>query len=380
MKIFAGIKFFAVIAIPFCSVTSVVAAESYYTDGVIERSLVFDMGDFGSKFYRIPALVTAADGTLVAIADRRFDSIADLPGKIDVVARRSVDGGRTWGDCIVVAEHDSIGGYGDPAVVVDRRTGDIIVISTHGNGLWQATPGHISVSRSKDNGKTWLPAVDINEQLFAPSGKIAACSAFASSGNALQLSDGRLMFALVTRQKGVEGFPVYAVYSDDGGQTWAVSENPATLNGDESKVVQLADGSLIMSVRNRYGGQRIFSYSNDRGRTWSEPRAVADLPCPACNGDLIRYSRDGYELLLQSLPAPYGFRQDVTIYVSDDHGASWKPDYRVVRAPSAYSSMTVLPDGSIGILTEEGVHDCGARQSNGYRIWFTRIPITLLTK
>lgn len=353
------------------------------------RSLVYNPGDEGSNQYRIPALVVTKDGALLAVADKRIDNINDLPGKIDVVARRSTDGGLTWGPYILIAEHDSIGGYGDPAVVVDKKTGEIIVISTHGNGLWQTTPGHISVSRSKDNGLTWEKAVDINPQILTTDslGKqpIKCNSAFATSGRALQLKNGRIIFALITRQAGVECFPVYAIYSDDRGHTWHVSKNPATLDGDESKIVELADGTLLMSIRNRWGGgryngKRIFATSTDKGTTWSEPQPGKSLHAAACNGSIIRYTHGGKDLLLHSLPAPGKFREDITIYRSDDNGGTWTPTHLVSRAPGAYSSMAELPDGSIGILTEEAIGNCGERQSGGYRIWFTRIsPEEFLT-
>ena len=99
-----------------------------------------------------------------------------------------------------------------------------------------------------------------------------------------------------------------------------VSKNPATADGDESKIVQLADGSLIMSIRNRFGSLRKFSYSHDRGETWSAPVPVEGLPDPRCNGDIIRYNRDGHDLLLQSLPGDPNGRNNVAIYVSKDGG------------------------------------------------------------
>ena len=337
------------------------------------RSLVFDLNTNGSKYYRIPGIVTAKDGSIVAVADKRIEHNGDLPAKIDIVVRRSTDGGRTWGEQITVAEHDSIGGYGDPAIVVDRKTGDILIICTHGNGLWQKTPGHISVIRSTDNGKTWGEPLDINPQIYTTTGekgKIQGCSMFASSGAATQLKNGRIMFAIVTRQEGVKEFPVYAVYSDDGGRTWKVSENPATTNGDESKIVQLKDGTVIMSIRNRFKGPRIFSYSKDNGRTWSEPVGIKDLPDPACNGDILRYDRNGYDLMLQTLPGSPTDRDNVTVYVSSDNGKTWPHKHRIVRGPSAYSAMTIRPNGNIGFLVEET-----ADNGDGFRLWFTELPI-----
>lgn len=336
------------------------------------RSLVFDKNTYGSKYYRIPALTTAKDGSIVAVADKRIETQADLPGKIDVVARRSTDGGRTWSEPVTVAGHNADGGYGDPAIVTDRRTGDILVISSHGSGLWEKTPAHISVSRSKDNGQTWEAPVDINPQIRAsiPGGGDVYEGWFASSGRALQLKDGRIMFALVTRKAGVEPFPVYAVMSDDGGRTWHVSQEAATLDGDESKIEQLKDGSLLMSIRNRRKGPRNFSKSTDGGKTWSEPWGEPTLPDPACNGDLMRYTHGGKDLLLQTMPGSATEREDVTVWISEDGGKTWPQKRRIVRCPSAYSAMTVLPDGKVGFLIEETSDNW-----DGFRLWFTALGL-----
>lgn len=343
------------------------------------RSLVFNMGDYYSQFYRIPAITTLPDGTLVAVADKRINSIFDLPGDIDVVARRSTDNGRTWGEYITVAAHDKFGGYGDPALVRDRRTGDLLVISLNGCGLWGDNPGNITVSRSKDGGLTWEAPVNINPQILTTDTdgpqSIKCNAAFASSGRALQLKNGRIMFVLVTRIKDVDGFPCYAIYSDDSGKTWHASKNPATLNGDEAKVVQLPDGTLLMSIRNRFSGPRRFSISKDNGTTWEEqPADFTALHDVACNGDIMSVRYNNRDYLLQSLPAG-PWRDNVTIYASEDGGHTWSYSYRVAVGPGAYSALTQLTDGSIGVLTEEGIHEIDSRHHNGYRIWFTRIPL-----
>lgn len=350
-----------------------------YKDGDRIRSLVMDGGDYNSKFYRIPAIEVLPDGTLIAVADKRIETSADLPGKIDVVARRSPDGGKTWGPYITVAEHNEDGGYGDPAIIRDRRTGDLIVISTHGNGLWNKAPGRTSISRSRDGGLTWEKPVDVSDQIFTtdPNGKqpIKMTAGFASSGRALQLKNGRIMFVLVTRQEGVDPFPCYAIYSDNGGKTWKASKMPATLDGDESKVVELPNGDVLMSIRARFGKTRKFAISKDKGETWKELTDYNDLQDVRCNGDIIPVKYNGRDVLLQSLPAGPG-RSNVTIYASYDGGKTWPRKCEVVRAPSAYSSMVLMPDGkTIAILTEEEAHNTDWK-NYGYRIWFTSIPLS----
>ena len=132
--------------------------------------------------------------------------------------------------------------------------------------------------------------------------------------------------------------------------------------------MQLADWSLIMSIRNRFGSLRKFSYSHDRGETWSAPVPVEGLPDPRCNGDIIRYNRDGHDLLLQSLPGDPNGCNNVAIYVSKDGGKTWPVKKTVVN----HSVGLLVDDNSarrrIGILTEEsatattattsGIHAC----------------------
>ncbi len=347
---------------------------------LLSKSLVFNLGDNGSKYYRIPAVVTLPDGTLVAVADKRIDSNADLPGRIDVVCRTSNDRGATWNPVVTVAEHDENGGYGDPALVLDRKTGDIVCIATHGEGLWTATPGksaRIVVMRSKDKGQTWSEPLDITDQFFTSTGEadkpVKGVTGFASSGRALQLSDGRLMFVDVVRtnpQPGWSQLSTYAIYSDDGGYTWTSSGVPSSTDGDESKVEELSDGRILMSIRNRKRGPRLFSFSSDRGDTWTPAVEQPELVDPACNGDLMAIERDGKRILLQSICADPTERRNVTIYASFDDGKTWPVSKTVCPEPSAYSALTQLDDGTIGIFIEESAAD-----GDGFRLWFSRLNL-----
>lgn len=350
-------------------------------DGVVMgRSVLFSPGDDGSKFYRIPAIEVLPSGRIVAVADKRIDSNADLPGRIDVVARYSDDNGATWSPQIDVMTNDEGGGYGDPCIIYDAREKALIVVATHGRGLWEEgghpSPARIVVSRSTDGGTTWSKPDDITDQFYGKPGDIKApiegLTAFATSGRGLQLKDGRLMFALISRRgnKKWEPLDVYCVYSDDGGRTWTSSGYPIDTDGDETKFVQLPDGRVMASVRTRQKSQgRKFSYSSDGGRSWSAPTRSETLIDPACNGDVINWhTTDGKELLLHSIPAPDG-RKDVALWTSADNGASWQRLRQTSYGPSCYSSIAFLPDGTLGMLTEE------ACQSGGLRIIFQRLNL-----
>lgn len=343
------------------------------SDALECRSLVFSGPDSISKFYRIPALATLPDGTIIAMADRRLETNADLPGNIDVVCRRSTDGGRTWSDVIEVAVHDQGGGYGDPALGLDRQ-GNLVAVFTHGNGLWQSVPGNhatICTSRSTDGGLTWSAPVDVTPGLFSQTpgqAPVTAITAFATSGRILTARDGSMWFVLVVRPDETKWGPLHAVAcrSTDGGRTWKAMPKAADTYADESKLLELPGGKLLMSIRNRNKGYRKFSVSTDRGRTWSEPVESTTLPDPACNGDIIALP-DG--TLIHSINNSHTDREKITLFASNDLGATWRPIYEVCPTPGAYSALTLIDPDTIGVLSEEN------SSAGGLRLWFSRINL-----
>lgn len=353
-----------------------------------ERTVLFNMGDYDSQYWRIPALVTAADNSLVAVVDKRGSSLGDLPNTISIMSRRSTDNGKNWSEPVVVAQGGNGKTYGDPAVVLDKKTGNLICMFVGDQGLWNATPYNrqgIYVSKSTDNGVSWSEPVAITDQVYANHSSWYA--GFAGSGHGLCLKDGRLMFVLAIRATSATWVPLhnYAIYSDDGGDNWTLSTNAATTAGDEAKVVELEDGDILMSIRNPSKGNRIFCKSTDRGQTWGKAYFETELKDPACNGDIIRYSystdegSEGKSRLLHSLPESTTTRENVTIYLSEDDGETWPIKKRLVDGYSAYSSLTVLSDGTIGALVEEGKWDSNLPGEDGFQLVFYRFTMDWLT-
>jgi sialidase-1 len=183
------------------------------------------------------------------------------------------------------------------------------------------------------------------------------------------------MFVAAIRETTAQVLYNHAVYSDDNGQTWHVSGRAST-SGDEAKVTELADGRILMSIR--HAGNRWYNISEDGGETWQPTTSTwYDITAPACNGDMIRYTSEnqGHDKnrLLHSVP--YGnSRTDVTVYVSYDEGETWPVKKCIVPYSSAYSSLCILPDGTIGLYVEEAY--AGA---SGYSTVFYNFSLEWLT-
>ncbi|KAK8876516.1 hypothetical protein M9Y10_006730 [Tritrichomonas musculus] len=330
------------------------------------EQVILQNGDDGSKYYRIPAIIRAPDGSLVTATDKRWYNQGDLPSKIDVVVKRSTDNGKTWGESIMVTPGLSDShGYGDASLVVDKTTGNILCMFTGIQGFWSSTaenPQHNFVSISKDNGKTWSEMKDITHMLYGincshPERK-EWLGMFLTSGSALQLRSGRIIVVGVVRRTGY-GVSNYAVYTDDGGETWDVGINAACTSGDESKVVELNNGSVLMSIRHK--PHRFFSISHDKGLTWSNWWDKPELIDPACNGEIKYYTStlDGYnkDRLIHSILYNSGGRKNLSILVSYDNGETWPVKKVLWPNGGAYSSLAFLDDGTIFCYYERDRED-----------------------
>lgn len=331
--------------------------------GFLLRTTLYRPGDHNSKNYRIPAIVTAGDGSLVVATDKRKYNDSDLPEDIDILVNRSTDGGRTWSEPLTLAEGTGVGhGFGDCALVRTNEEGGLIAVFVGGVGFWQSRPDNplrTYLCRSHDNGRTWSQPTDITHFILGPDCVVPEhrswWSSFFASGAGLRTSSGRLMFVAAVREDSLWMACNYLFYSDDDGETWQCSQK-ASPRGDEAKVVELSDGRILMSIRAE--GHRLYNISEDGGITWRDTTSVwPELEAPACNGDILHCTApDGRTLLLHSLP--YGKeRKDVTVFVSFDEGKTWPVRRTIVPYPSAYSSLCQLPDGTIGLYVEEAFND-----------------------
>lgn len=317
---------------------------------------LYSPGDYGSANWRIPALLCLDDGTLLAVNDKRKYNESDLPEDIDIVCRRSSDNGRTWSEPQTLVEGTGYKhGYGDPALV-QCENGDVLCLFVGGNGLWASTesdPIRSYVCRSTDRGLTWGEPLEITSLLWGSQAANPTCrdykSSFFGSGNALRLKQGphrgRIMVAAAMGRKNVNKLDNFVVYSDDNGLTWTISDKAFT-EGDEAKLMELADGTVLISVRR--SGARGCNRSADGGQTWGQQGTWPEMTTNACNGDMLRVNDT---LLLHSIPNSMQ-RRDVSLFLSTDEGCTWRSPVLLCEGPSVYSSLTLLPDGSIGAYAE----------------------------
>lgn len=348
--------------------------------GVIYKvqSAPFQPYDLGSHYWRIPAMVVlhhqqgenaSKNGRVVTMADNRFNHNGDLPQHIDVYERHSDDNGATWSTHKMVvgteADHALVGGnhgFGDVSLV-ECASGKIVAIMVGGPGYFGSTPSNPivpTIITSTDGGDTWSTPRTLTDELYNTTYTEGAVQgSFAGSGRGLMLQrqkdeqlNGRIMFAMSHRFAN-NNVQEYIIYSDDEGDTWKFSTQSAYSGGDESKLVELADGTVMISVRQN--GQRGYNKSTDGGVTWGTQAKWADIDGNACNGDILYVNK---HVMLHSYPNN-GKRKNVTIKASFDGGKSWSNPYVVCAPSSCYSTMDVTKDGDIAIFYEDNACSTG---------------------
>lgn len=313
----------------------------------LHRSLFSSDADGGVACYRIPALVTAPNGDLLAAIDERVPSCADLRGNrdINIVLRRSSDGGETWSAMETVADFPPGQSASDPSMIVDRETGAVFLFYNFMD--LDAAPDRyrLHVMTSTDDGATWSGPEDLTPQITKPTWRDDFM--FITSGRGIQTQDGRLLHTLVNLDRGV-----YVFGSDDHGATWHLIDAPIQ-PADESKLVELAGGAWMVNSRVNEAGLRWVHVSEDEGRTWTS-RPDSALIDPGVNASILRYpSTDGAKgPLLFINTASADARENLTIRVSHDEGRTWTEGTVLYPAAAAYPSMTMLDGGDVGVLFE----------------------------
>jgi sialidase-1 len=354
-----------------------------------EETDVFVGGQDDIDTYRIPSLICTNSGTVLAFCEGRRDNSTD-GSPTHLVLKRSIGNGGEWNPprrlgrapegrprerkmvwqpMQVLLSSKAAEAYMNPVPVIDQSSGAIsLVVNYYAHYDPQADAfggrGRVWIVQSHDEGITWSVPVDITSSVGNKE---------LGPGIGIQMRNGRLVA------------PAYdgVIYSDDHGKTWKAG-GKAPVSPNETQVVELADGSLMLNVRG--APRRTVVLSRDGGVTWGEPQPDPVLTDSelwgGCQASLIRYtsarSGHGRNRLLFANPADPKYRYDLTARLSYDEGKTWPVAKLIKKGPGAYSSMTVLPDGTIGILFEAG-NTYNGRVEDHAKLTFVRFNLEWLT-
>ncbi|MCX8139075.1 MAG: sialidase family protein [Thermogemmata sp.] len=321
-----------------------------------QKTVLFAAGQEGYHTFRIPSLLATPQGTLLAFCEGRKKGSGDS-GDIDLVYKRSTDGGKTWGPLQVLWD-EGANTCGNPCPVVERQSGTIWLLMTHNLGsdteaaiVSGKSRGSrtVWITSSRDDGRTWSPPREITAAVKKPEWSWYATG----PGVGIQLRSGRLLIPCDHKAEGGKTRRSHVIYSDDGGKTWHLGGSTGP-DCNECQAVELSDGTILLNIRT-YRPQhfrRLIARSSDGGKTFSEPVEDPALVDPVCQASLLRLSERGDELLFSN-PASTR-RQRLTVRLSPDGGKTWPHARLLHEGPAAYSCLALLPDGTCACLYEAG--------------------------
>ena len=327
---------------------------------------LFEPNTRGYWHYRIPGLVTLASGTVLAYCEAREGEGHDWD-PIDIYMRRSADNGVTWGPARKVVDRRDYGGgtMNNPSCIVDHDTGSVHLLFCHDYS-------RAYYMRSDDAGASFSEPVEITSAFGAFRQEYDWGILAVGPGHGIQMRNGRLVAPVwLSESKTRAHRPNRAavIYSDDHGASWHAGDlvPPTVANCNETEAVEMADGSVLLNMRNMgEERRRAITESLDGASDWQEPWLDRALLAPRCFGSICRYSwpvAGSRDRILFSNPdnlrgaegsTSHGLaeRRNVTIRMSYDGCGSWPVTKSVERGPSGYSDLSVSADGTILLFYE----------------------------
>jgi sialidase-1 len=326
---------------------------------------VFVAGEGGHAIYRIPSILRLSDGALLAFAEGR-DSKSDN-GANDLVMRRSQDGGATWEPVRTVLDLAGRSLNNPCAVQVTRGAHEgrvLLMFQSYPTGCGEgcvkpgddpATACLTLLVHSDDGGRTWSPPRDVTSSVRrgAPVTSVAT-----GPGVGIQLvggaNAGRILMPF--NQGPPNDWRVYAVHSDDGGDTWSmgdVAPEDGSGHANEVQFAERADGTVVLVARQFGGGsRRKVAASTDGGERWSTLQRALDLVDPSCMGGLITLRGGAGDRMVCTGPSSRTARLAGRAWFSDDGGRSWPRVVPIADGFFAYSVPVQLGPDRLGVLFE----------------------------
>lgn len=347
---------------------------------------VFVSGTEGFKSFRIPAIVKASNGDLLAFAEGRVAGSGDF-GDIDIVMKRSQDDGKSWSAIQTVAAYDNLQA-GNPAPVIDNtdpaypRGRLFLFYNTGNNHENEVRKGkglrEVWYKTSTDQGKTWSEPVNITLMTHRPNQpKVNPKYNFKEDwrsyantpGHAMQFTTGKFKGRIYIAANHSAGDPkpkstdyqAHGFYSDDHGKTFRISEDISFEGSNEATAAEISGGRLLFNSRNQKGDvkARIVAVSSDGGAKWDTTYFDPNLPDPVCEGSILTIGRSKTgNILAFSNAADTQKRDNLTLRISFDDGKTWAKSYLIDKSTNneedftAYSDLVQTGKNSVGVLYE----------------------------
>jgi Neuraminidase (sialidase) len=343
------------------------AYDASYARAEVDKTIVFQSGADGYHTYRIPVIVKAANGDLLAFAEGRKNGGGDA-GDIDIVMKRSTNNGESWSAMSLVqdewANPTANVTIGNPSPVVD------MLDPAHPGRVWlpfSRNNSRVFVTYSDDNGATWSTRTEITATAKKPEWSWYATGPVHGIQLERGAHEGRLIIPSDHRLAGQDSWGAHVLMSDDHGATWTVGGVDTRMVADpmhpnENTAVELVDGRVYINARDQNGSDpasRLVAYSNDGGTTYAAPfTAAPEFTTPVVQNSLLRFAAkdrgDDLNVLVWSGPGVANARRDLTIMVSVDEAQSWTQKTLLHEGPTAYSDMVKLDSEQIGVIYEAG--------------------------
>ncbi len=337
------------------------------TKDIFKLNTLFKQGEGGYACYRIPAIITANNGAILAFSEARKSSCSDT-GDIDLVMKKSIDNGVTWSN-VKIIWNDKANVCGNPSPVVDVETGTVHLLVTWNNGEdheseiinGASIDGRLVYHLvSTDHGETWSEPKNITASTKKPNWSWYATGPV----HGIQLKKGnykgRLIIPCDHIEKETKKYYSHVFYSDDHGVSWELGGSTPVDQVNECTIAELTNGDLLLNMRNYNRDavkSRQIAISKNGGDTWINQKFDTQLPEPRCQGALLSVQNSKKNALLFTNPADSMARVNMTLSISNDDGLSWGKKIPIYKSHSAYSDLTELKNGNILVLYEGGIEN-----------------------